>query len=94
MKAAIYARVSTKDQNSIAMQLRQMREYVKKNKWTVEIEFKEIASGAKESRPLRAEVLKLVRQRKIDVVIVWKLDRWDVRHLTYCQRCKSFRQKT
>ena len=76
MKAALYARVSTKDQNSIAMQLKQMREYCKKNKLIIEIEFKEIASGAKDARPHRAEILKLARQRKIDVVVVWKLDRW------------------
>ncbi len=35
----------------------------------------ETASGVKK-RPSRDVILKLARQRKIDVVIVWKLDRW------------------
>jgi len=36
----------------------------------------EQASGAKDSRPKRAEILKAARRREIDVVLVWKLDRW------------------
>lgn len=76
MKVALYARKSTNDQNSIPMQLKLGREYCKKNNWTIEYEFKETASGAKDDRPQRAEILKLTRQCKIDVVVVWRLDRW------------------
>jgi DNA invertase Pin-like site-specific DNA recombinase len=36
----------------------------------------EQASGAKDNRPKRAEILKAVRRREIEVVLVWKLDRW------------------
>jgi putative DNA-invertase from lambdoid prophage Rac len=75
MQTAIYARVSTHDQQTLPMQLDAMREYVKKRDWTLAVEVEEIGSGAK-NRPKRDELLKLARQRKIDVIIVWRLDRW------------------
>ena len=47
----------------------------KKRKWTVALEVKEVGSGAKQ-RPQREEMLKACRRREVDVVIVWRLDRW------------------
>ncbi len=73
--AALYARVSTHEQQTLPMQLKQMREYAKKRGWTVSHKIEEIGSGAKIC-PQREEILKLARQRKIDVIIVWRLDRW------------------
>lgn len=75
MKAALYARVSTHDQQTLPMQLKAMREYVKKRKWKVALEVKEVGSGAKQ-RPQRQEVLKAARRRDVDAIIVWRLDRW------------------
>ena len=75
MRAAIYARVSTHDQNTIPMQVKKCREYAKARNWTVTHIMKDIASGAKQ-RPQRDDILKLARKREIDIVIVWKLDRW------------------
>ncbi|MGZ3790040.1 MAG: recombinase family protein [Bacteriovorax sp.] len=75
MRAAIYTRVSTHDQNTIPMQIKKCREYAKARNWTVTYVAKDIASGAKQ-RPLRDDILKLARKRQIDIVIVWKLDRW------------------
>lgn len=75
MRAGIYARVSTHDQQTLPMQLAQMNDYIKNRKWTLTAQFQEIGSGAK-TRPQREELLKLARQRKIDVIIVWKLDRF------------------
>ena len=75
MKAVVYARVSTNDQNTIPMQIRKCREYAKSRNWTVSHIIKDIASGAKQ-RPQRNDILKLARKREIDVIIVWKLDRW------------------
>ena len=75
MKAALYARVSTSEQQTLPMQLETMREYAAKRGWTVKHEIEEIGSGAK-TRPKREELLKLARQRKVDVIIVWRLDRW------------------
>ena len=38
MDAALYARVSTGDQQTLPMQLEQMREYAKKRGWTIKHE--------------------------------------------------------
>jgi DNA invertase Pin-like site-specific DNA recombinase len=35
----------------------------------------EIDSGAK-TRPRREELLRAARRREIDVIVVWRLDRW------------------
>ena len=75
MRAVIYARISTNDQNTIPMQIKKCREYAKARDWTVSHIIKDIASGAKQ-RPQRDDILKLARKREIDVIIVWKLDRW------------------
>lgn len=75
MKAALYARVSTHDQQTLPLQLKQMRAYAKKRKWNIALEVKEIGSGAKH-RPEREALLKAARRREIDVIVVWRLDRW------------------
>lgn len=75
MEAALYARVSTTDQQTLPMQLETMREYAKKRGWSIKHEIEEIGSGAK-IRPKREELVKLAKQRKVDVIIVWRLDRW------------------
>ena len=75
MRVGIYARVSTIDQQTLPMQLEQMREYIKNRKWQLAVEVQEIGSGAK-TRPKREELLKMARRREIDAVLVWKLDRF------------------
>lgn len=75
MKVGIYARVSTQDQQTLPLQIKDLREYAKRRKWKIEIEISDVASGAK-SRPKREELLKLARQRKIDSILVWRLDRF------------------
>jgi DNA invertase Pin-like site-specific DNA recombinase len=75
MEIALYARVSTHDQQTLPLQLKAMREYAKKRKWKIKEEIQEIGSGAK-TRPKREALLKQARQRQIDAIIVWRLDRW------------------
>ena len=75
MRVGIYARVSTIDQQTLPMQLKHMKEYIKNRKWTLISEFQEIGSGAK-TRPKREELLKMARRREIDAILVWKLDRF------------------
>lgn len=75
MRVGIYARVSTHDQQTLPMQLKQMKEYIKNRKWKLSIEFQEVGSGAK-TRPKREELLKMARRREIDAILVWKLDRF------------------
>ena len=49
MKAGIYARVSTHDQQTLNMQIDAMKKYAKARDWQIEIEIAEIGSGAKEA---------------------------------------------
>jgi putative DNA-invertase from lambdoid prophage Rac len=74
-KTAIYARVSTHDQNTLSIQIERCSSFALARGWGVVQKIKEVGSGAI-NRPQRAQLLKLCRQRKIDIVIVWKLDRW------------------
>ena len=74
-RAGLYARVSTDDQQTISMQMRALREYAAKRGWIVALQVKEIASGSSQ-RQLREQLLEAARRREIDVVLVWRLDRW------------------
>jgi putative DNA-invertase from lambdoid prophage Rac len=75
LRAGLYARVSTHDQQTLPLQIRAMREYVAKRGWTIAVQIKEVGSGAAE-RELREKLLAAARRREIDVVLVWRLDRW------------------
>jgi DNA invertase Pin-like site-specific DNA recombinase len=84
MRAAIYARVSTTNgQQSPEMQLLELREFVTRRGWTVAGEYVDRASGAKDNRPALAQMMADAAQRKVDVILVWKLDRFgrSLRHL-------------
>lgn len=76
MKAGIYARVSTHDQQTLNMQIDAMKKYAAARDWQIETEIAEIGSGAKDTRPQREELINQAKRRQIDVIIVWKLDRW------------------
>jgi putative DNA-invertase from lambdoid prophage Rac len=75
LRAGLYARVSTADQQTLPMQISAMREYAERRGWTVVTTVQDINGGTKQ-RPKREELIKLARQRKLDVIIVWRLDRW------------------
>jgi DNA invertase Pin-like site-specific DNA recombinase len=74
-RAALYARVSTKDQNA-DMQIREMREFSQKRGFDSEEFVDQGHSGAKRSRPAFDRMMQQVKRRKFDVVIVWKFDRF------------------
>jgi len=46
VRAGLYARVSTQDQQTLPMQNRAMREYAARRGWTVTMQIKEVGSGA------------------------------------------------
>ena len=73
MKVAIYVRVSRRDLHP-ENQLFQLEEFAKMKGWEYDI-FTEIESTRK-TRPIKEEVLKLIRQGKLDGVLIHKLDRW------------------
>jgi DNA invertase Pin-like site-specific DNA recombinase len=83
MNAAIYARVSTEDQHC-DMQLRELREYCARRKWSVAVEYVDRGwSGVKVSRPELNRCMAAARLKKFDCILVWKLDRWG-RSLAHC----------
>ena len=45
-RVGLYARVSTNDQQTLAMQIRAMREYTVRRGWTVALQEREVNSGA------------------------------------------------
>lgn len=76
MRAAVYARVSTDDQNC-DMQLAELRRYAGSRGWDVFREYVDAGwSGAKASRPELNRLITDARRRRFDGVLVWKLDRW------------------
>jgi DNA invertase Pin-like site-specific DNA recombinase len=58
------------------MQLDVLRKYCAQRGWTVVHEETETASGASTKRPKREALMMMAKQRKLDAIIVWKLDRW------------------
>jgi len=75
LRAGLYARVSTLDQQTLPMQLRAMREYAARRGWTITLQVREVNSGAAR-REAREKILDAARRREIDRVLVWRLDRW------------------
>lgn len=74
-RVGLYARVSTEDQQTLAMQNRAMREYAARRGWTIALQIREVSSGAAR-REARENLLEAARRREIDIVLVWRLDRW------------------
>src|SRR5215831_12466425 len=82
MRAAIYARVSTLDQQP-ENQLQELRRYIQARGWTP-IEFVDRGvSGSKDRRPSLDALVGDARKRRFDVLVVWRLDRLgrSLRHL-------------
>jgi DNA invertase Pin-like site-specific DNA recombinase len=75
LRVGFYARVSTHDQQTLPLQLHAMRDYAAKRGWTIAAQIKEVGSGASQ-RELRTTLIAAARRRQIDVVLVWRLDRW------------------
>jgi DNA invertase Pin-like site-specific DNA recombinase len=82
MRAAIYARVSTFDQEP-ENQLAEVRRYITARGWTAVEYVDRGVSGAKDRRPALDQLLTDARRRRFDVVVVWRLDRLgrNLRHL-------------
>jgi DNA invertase Pin-like site-specific DNA recombinase len=71
----LYARVSTQEQQTLPLQLRALRTYVKQRGWTIVQQIQDVGSGASE-RPQRDQLLHAARRRELDAILVWRLDRW------------------
>lgn len=75
LRAAIYTRVSTADQNC-DRQHSELVSYAARCSYAVVGTFRESASGARIDRLERKKILQLARERKIDIILVSELTRW------------------
>jgi putative DNA-invertase from lambdoid prophage Rac len=82
MRAAIYARVSTFDQEP-ENQLQELRRYIEARGWTGTEFVDRGVSGAKDRRLALDALLKDAKRRRFDVLVCWRLDRLgrNLRHL-------------
>ena len=74
MKAAIYARVSTLDQEP-ENQLQELRRYLQARGWPAVEYVDRGVSGAKDRRPALDQLRSDARRRRFDVLVCWRLDR-------------------
>ena len=81
-RAAIYARVSTLDQEP-ENQLAELRRYVAARGWTGTEFVDRGVSGAKDRRPSLDGLVRDAKLRKFDILVCWRLDRLgrNLRHL-------------
>jgi len=85
LRVALYARVSTRDKGqNPELQLAELREFAADRGWQIIGEFVDMGvSGSKDTRPQLDAMMRQAKARKLDVIAVWKLDRFgrSLRHL-------------
>lgn len=93
-KVAIYVRVSTDEQSTLAQE-NELKVYAENRGWAVtKIYADHGISGAVTKRPALEELMRDSRRRRHDCVLVWKFDRFprSLRHLVSAPEVfKSFR---
>jgi DNA invertase Pin-like site-specific DNA recombinase len=83
-RVALYARVSTLNNQDPEMQLAELREYARLRGWQIVEEFTDQGvSGCRESRPTLNRLMSDACSRRFDAVLVWKIDRFgrSLKHL-------------
>jgi DNA invertase Pin-like site-specific DNA recombinase len=83
-RCVFYVRVSTTNHHQDPeMQLGDLRPFAAARGWTLVEEYVDRITGSKESRPALTRLMSDARQRKFDVICVWKLDRFarSLKHL-------------
>ena len=90
-RAGIYVRVSTTEQDT-GLQETELREYCERRGWESILYRDRGQSGAKQDRPALNSLLADLRKRKVDVILVWSLDRLArslKQLLTISEECRS-----
>jgi DNA invertase Pin-like site-specific DNA recombinase len=83
-RVALYARVSTLNNQDPEMQLSELREYAGRRGWEISEEYTDQGvSGCKESRPALNRLMSDAHRRGFDAILVWKIDRFgrSLKHL-------------
>jgi len=84
VRVALYARVSTLNNQDPEMQLSELREYAGRRGWRITEEYTDQGvSGCKESRPALNRLMSDACRRRFDAILVWKIDRFgrSLKHL-------------
>ncbi len=90
-RVAIYARVSTVDKGQDPeTQLLALREYAERRDFQIVGEHIDYASGTREDRPQYRTLLEAARKRQVDVVLVWRYDRFARSTQALVQALKEF----
>ena len=77
MKAAIYARVSTKkEEQNPETQLIPCRRFCKEHSWEIVDEYVDRMSGRNQKRPELQRLFRDAMYHRFDAVVVWKMDRF------------------
>src|ERR1700674_4442839 len=90
-RAAIYVRVSTVEQET-DLQEHELREYCERRGWSYVVYRDKGQSGANNDRPALTAMMNDLRRRKVDVIVVWALDRLArslKQLLSIAEECKS-----
>jgi DNA invertase Pin-like site-specific DNA recombinase len=95
MKAAIYARVSTKDgRQDTENQLRELRAFAKTQGWEIVHEYIDHASGKRSDREQFQKMFVGASKREFDCLLFWSLDRLSregtVETLNHLQRLTGY----
>lgn len=92
LRVALYARVSTTDKGQDPeTQLIQLREYAQRRDFEIVNEFIDHASGTTENRTQYKLMMEAAKKRKIDVVLVWRYDRFARSTQALVNALKEFR---
>ena len=76
-RVALYARVSTLDKGQDPeTQLLALREYAERRGFRLVGEYVDHASGSRDDRPQYRALLAAAHKRQLDVVLVWRYDRF------------------
>jgi DNA invertase Pin-like site-specific DNA recombinase len=93
MRVAIYARVSTRDQE-VSNQTEQLRQYCQQKGWTISHEFVDHESGGTSDRPEFRRMFSEASRRKFDILLFWAIDRLSregtLETLMHLQRLTSY----
>lgn len=97
MKAAIYTRVSTllqaEEGDSLDLQKERLASYAQSQGWEIKEIYEDAGlSGGSSNRPAFQKLIKDAKQKKFDVVLVYKIDRLSRSILDFHQTIKIFQE--
>jgi len=92
-RAAIYVRVSTTEQSTDSQEA-QLKSFVQQRGWAVYRIYRDKGQpGAKANRPGLDELMQDCRKKKLDIVVVWKFDRFARSLRQLLTALEEFRQR-